>query len=122
MKSTCYLMLASLAGLIAVAPGPAAWAHAFPEQESPGAGTTMTAPPTEVRIRYDAEVEKLFASMRVIDTDGHDRAAGTPVVSADGRELSVPLAALGPGQYTVKWRVVCVDTHHTEGSFTFTVK
>jgi len=42
-------------------------------------------------------------------------------VSDDGRQLSVKVWGLKPGNYTVKWAVVCIDTHHTEGSYTFTV-
>jgi copper resistance protein C len=109
-----------IAPMIAAAPG--AWAHSFPEQESPAAGETVAAPPAQVTIKYDAPIEKLFDSLRVLDAAGQDKAAGAPQVSGDGYELSVPVGALGPGQYTVQWRVVCIDTHHTEGSYTFTVK
>ena len=97
------------------------WAHSFPEQENPAAGATLGAAPTEVSIKYDAPIEKLFDSLQVLDSTGQDKAAGSPQVSADGYQLSVPVAKLTPGDYTVKWRVVCVDTHHTEGSYTFTV-
>ena len=33
--------------------------------------------------------------------------------------MSVKVPALKPGDYTVKWAVVGIDTHHTEGSYTF---
>ena len=36
-------------------------------------------------------------------------------------ELQVGLKALPPGTYKVSWHVVSVDTHPTEGSFTFQV-
>ena len=108
--------------VMTIAIASAAWAHSFPEQESPAAGETVAIPPANVTIKYDAPIEKLFDALHVLDAGGQDKAAGAPQVSADGHELSVPVAALGPGQYTVKWRVVCVDTHHTEGSYTFTVK
>jgi methionine-rich copper-binding protein CopC len=29
---------------------------------------------------------------------------------------------LGPGVYDVNWHAVSVDTHHTQGSFSFTVQ
>ena len=35
--------------------------------------------------------------------------------------LQVPLKPLRPGTYRVKWRVLSVDTHVTEGDFTFRV-
>ena len=97
-------------------------AHSFPEQENPAAGEALATPPAQISIRYDAPIEKLFDSLQVLDSAGQNKASGEPQVSADGRELSVPVAALNPGEYTVKWRVVCVDTHHTEGSYTFSVK
>lgn len=108
--------------VLTTAAGSAAWAHSFPEQESPAAGETLATPPAQVAIKYDAPIEKLFDSLRVIDAAGHDKAASAPQVSDDGHELSVPVTALSPGEYTVQWRVVCIDTHHTEGSYTFSVK
>lgn len=119
-KKILVVTLAMSALMSVVATG--AYAHSFPEQESPGAGAMVAASPTQVTIKYDAPIEKLFDSLNVLDAAGQDKAAGSPQVSADGHELSVPVAALKPGQYTVKWRVVCIDTHHTEGSYTFTVK
>jgi methionine-rich copper-binding protein CopC len=41
----------------------------------------------------------------------------------DGHKvLLANLPMLGPGVYRVKWHVVSVDTHRTEGDFNFTVK
>jgi len=100
----------------------AASAHSFPEHEDPSAGATVAATPAHVTIEYDAPIEKLFDSLQVLDATGQDKATGAPQVSADGHELSVPVAPLSPGEYTVKWRVVCIDTHHTEGSYSFSVQ
>jgi len=107
--------LASMFGVMAAS------AHSFPEQEVPPAGATLTYPPTQVTIKYDAPIEKLFASLQVLNSAGQNEAAGAPEVSPDGWELSVPLNKLQPGEYTVQWRVVCIDTHHTQGSYSFTV-
>jgi len=35
--------------------------------------------------------------------------------------MSVSLRAAGTGTYRVNWRVLSVDTHTTEGNFTFQV-
>ena len=96
-------------------------AHSFPASENPAAGQTLPGPPPQVAITYDAPIEKLFASLEVLNSAGVNQAAGSPQVSADGSTMSVPIAHLAPGDYTVKWRVVCADTHHTEGSYSFTV-
>lgn len=96
-------------------------AHSFPESENPSAGETLNASPARITIKYDAPIEKMFASIRVLDASGKDEAAGAPEVSADGLTLSVKVSALRPGDYTVTWGVVCIDTHHTNGSYNFTV-
>jgi methionine-rich copper-binding protein CopC len=43
------------------------------------------------------------------------------VEAASPAAVQVPLNPLGPGTYRVKWRVLSVDTHVTEGDFTFRV-
>jgi methionine-rich copper-binding protein CopC len=96
-------------------------AHSFPEAQSPAAGETLEAPPGQITIKYDAPIEKLFASLQVLDAAGKDETVGAPEISSDQSTLSVKVNSLKPGDYTVKWRVVCVDTHHTQGSYTFTV-
>jgi hypothetical protein len=35
--------------------------------------------------------------------------------------LVLPLPPLAPGRYRVRWHVVSVDTHRTEGEFGFEV-
>lgn len=96
-------------------------AHSFPESEIPSAGQKVASAPSEVTINFDAPIEKLFAKLEVTGADGANHAAGAPQVSDDGRRLSVKVNPLKPGDYMVKWAVVCIDTHHTEGSYTFTV-
>jgi methionine-rich copper-binding protein CopC len=43
------------------------------------------------------------------------------IAPAQPNELQVGLKPLPPGTYTVTWHVVSVDTHPTQGTFTFTV-
>ena len=98
-----------------------ALAHSFPEKETPSAGQKVASPPAEVAIDFDAPIEKLFDKLEVAGADGMNEAVGAPQVSDDGRKLSIKVGALKPGDYTVKWAVVCIDTHHTNGSYIFTV-
>ena len=50
----------------------------------------------------------------------HGKAAVDP---SDNAVLIVKTnAPLAPGAYTVSWKAVSVDTHHTQGTFQFTVK
>jgi copper resistance protein C len=99
----------------------AALAHAFPEAEEPKVGSTVTAPPQQVAIRFDAPIEALFSKLDVLDSSGQSEDEGTPQVNADTRTLTVNLKPLKPGDYTIKWSVVAKDGHRTEGSYTFTV-
>jgi copper resistance protein C len=98
-----------------------AGAHSFPAQETPSAGQKVASPPSEVVIKFDAPIEKLFAKLEVTGADGANQAASAPQISDDGIQMSVKVPVLKPGDYTVKWAVVGIDTHHTEGSYTFTV-
>jgi len=99
----------------------AALAHAFPEAEEPKVGSTITSPPQQVAIRFDAPIEALFSKLEVLDSSGQSEDEGTLQVNADTRTLTVQLKSLAPGDYTVKWSVVAKDGHRTEGSYTFTV-
>ncbi|HSU90650.1 MAG TPA: copper resistance CopC family protein [Sporolactobacillaceae bacterium] len=96
-------------------------AHSFPESQTPSAGQKLAAAPAEVTINFDAPIEKLFAKLEVTGADGKNEAAGAPQISDDGRRMSVKVASLKPGDYIVKWAVVGIDTHHTEGSYTFSI-
>lgn len=111
---------ASLLGVI-TAGASAASAHSFPESERPSAGELLNGSPPQVIIKYDAPVERLFAKLQVLGADGKNDAAGSPEVGSDGLTLSVKLGALKPGEYTVKWSVICIDSHRTQGSYIFTV-
>jgi methionine-rich copper-binding protein CopC len=115
----CISAVAVLA--IAMSNAIAAWAHSFPESQTPSAGQTVSSAPAEVTINFDAPIEKLFAKLEVTGADGKNEAAGAPQISDDGRHMSVKVGALKPGDYTVKWAVVGIDTHHTEGSYTFSI-
>jgi copper resistance protein C len=106
---------------LVVGVAPWAGAHSFPERQSPAAGQTLTSSPSEVAIKYDAPIERLFASLEVLGREGNNESASKPEVSSDGYTLSVKVKTLKPGEYKVEWGVVCIDTHHTQGSYTFTV-
>jgi methionine-rich copper-binding protein CopC len=48
--------------------------------------------------------------------------AGKAVVDRSNRaRMSVPLKALPAGSYKVMWHVLSVDTHRTQGDFSFRV-
>lgn len=113
----CFLIVAA-----ACLFGPAAFAHAFLDKASPAVGSEVPVSPPALSLSYTEPVEPLFSTVHVTDSSGVRVDDGKPVPQDDGRILSVPLKKLAPGVYAVEWHVTSVDTHKTEGHFTFTVK
>jgi methionine-rich copper-binding protein CopC len=99
-----------------------AWGHAFLERAEPRVGSTVKAAPSQVRVWFTEALEPAFSTLEVVNQAG-DRVDRGParVDAASPALLQVPLKPLGPGTYRVKWRVLSVDTHVTEGDFTFRV-
>lgn len=98
-----------------------ACAHAFLDEAVPRVGSTVDTPPKEIRITYTEEVEPAFSHIELFGADGQPVAVGAPAADpANHKLLIAPITAvLPPGHYEVKWNVVAVDTHHTNGHFTF---
>lgn len=100
----------------------AAFAHARLDHASPAVGSTVTQPPTEISLWFTEALEAKFSTIEVRDAQGRSMQAG-PATLARGNtaQLRVPLKPLPPGTYKVIWRVLSVDTHRTQGDFTFRV-
>lgn len=98
------------------------WAHAFLLSATPAVGGTLPAAPAELVLRYSEAPEPRFSSITVQDAAGARVDRGNLHPGADGtNSLAIGLTALKPGTYTVRWQVLSVDTHRTEGSFRFTI-
>lgn len=95
-----------------------AFAHATLERASPPVGGSVTGSPDEVRLWFSEAIERRFSGAEVTGPFG--RVGGSASVS--GNQLVIAVPHLAPGSYRVNWHVVSVDTHKTEGSFTFEVK
>jgi methionine-rich copper-binding protein CopC len=109
-----------LAAFLVLATG--AFAHAFPDHAVPAVGSAVRAAPTSVRIWFTQELEPAFSTIKVLDAKGNVVAASDRAVDPSDRTLlRLPLPPLPPGNYKVVWRVLSVDSHVTEGDFTFTV-
>ena len=71
---------------------------------------------------FTQELEAAFSTVRVTDKDGKEVDRQDKRVDASDRSvMHVSLPPLPPGKYRVQWRVLSVDTHVTEGDYTFTV-
>jgi len=111
-----------VAMFIAAAPFATAFAHAFPNRSIPAAGSRMAQSPTEIRIWFTQKLEPAFSHIEVLDASGArvDR-DDAKVDAQDATLLHVSVKPLAAGTYKVVWHVVSVDTHPTEGSFSFAV-
>ena len=98
-----------------------AGAHAFLDHAQPRVGSTVDASPSAVTLFFTEPVEPAFSRVEIDDGDGKKVATEAVRHPAPDR-LEVPLPALPAGEYTVQWAVVSVDTHPTEGHFTFSVR
>ena len=107
---------------LAVMPALAA-AHAFLDQASPRVGSTVHGSPAQVTLRFTEELEPAFSTLRVVDKDGRQVDREDKQLDASDRTvMHVSLPPLEPGTYRVVWRALSVDTHVTEGDFTFVVE
>jgi copper resistance protein C len=98
------------------------FAHAHLDRASPAVGSTVTTAPKEVVLWFTNQLEPAFSSIEVRDEKGASVQAGRASVDrGDRTQMRVPLKALSPGTYKVMWRVLSVDTHRTQGDFTFRV-
>jgi copper resistance protein C len=96
-----------------------ATAHAMLDHAEPRVGNKVATPPREVTLWFTQKLEPSFSSIAITDSAGKRVDTGKTRVS--GSQMSVALRPGGSGTYHVKWRVLSVDTHTTDGSFTFQV-
>jgi hypothetical protein len=97
----------------------AAQAHAFLDHASPLVGSTVAAAPHELTLSFTQNLEPAFSTVTVTGPSGARVNTGKAQVS--GNTMRIGLKAAGPGTYRVRWHALSVDTHTTQGSFTFRV-
>ena len=104
--------------LLLLATGEAS-AHALLDHAEPRVGNAVATAPREVTLWFTQKLEPAFSSITVTNSAGQRVDAGKTRVS--GNQMSVSLRSGSAGTYRVNWRVLSVDTHRTDGSFTFRV-
>jgi methionine-rich copper-binding protein CopC len=114
----CSFLFAITPFLLTLASG-AAQAHAFLDHAEPRVGNTVMSPPHQVTLYFTQKLEPAFSSVTVTGPSGQHLDAGK--VRVNGSQMSVSLKGGGVGTYHVNWHVLSVDTHRTDGSFTFQV-
>jgi methionine-rich copper-binding protein CopC len=118
----CALIMALVMALWASLHSTPALAHAMLTKSEPPRRAQLTQPPAQVRLWFNEEVEKDYASLTVSHADKPVTEVKPQVSADDPKSILLPLPELSPGKYTVKFRVLSVDGHVVDSSYDFTVK
>ena len=100
-----------------------AWPHAQLVKSVPTRRAVLSKAPGHVQLWFNEGLEARFCHISVWNAAGQQVDSG--VLRADPgnpKQLSISLPALAPGIYTVKYRVLSVDSHIVEDQFSFTVR
>jgi methionine-rich copper-binding protein CopC len=118
----CYLQLVLFAFLFWVANPATAEAHAFLDHANPAVGSKVHGSPSEVKVWFSEKLEPAFSKLQVFNGTGQQVDKRDQRLDPHNAALLiVSVPPLKPGIYEVVWRVVSVDTHTTQGSFTFEI-
>ena len=105
-------------GVLMACAATAAQAHAQLDHAVPAVGSTVASSPGQVTLYFTesagAEIQRRGSEQRL-------RRARRSGASVSGKVMRLSVGGLAPGTYSVKWHVLSVDTHKTQGSFSFSV-
>ena len=99
-------------------------AHAIVLESSPTHDAVLERAPEQVTLRFNSKIEKRFTRLTLADGEHPPVAVTLPVGADDAAtpdRLVIPLPHLGAGVYVLRYRVLAVDGHITEGVLRFTV-
>lgn len=120
MRRLLLLLIASSASLATVTRP--AFAHAHLQSATPPANSTLRESPPTIEAIFTESLEPRFSTLTLEDAAGRVIATPASRVAEDNpRKLILALPSLSAGRYTVIWRVTSIDTHRTEGRFSFTI-
>ena len=97
------------------------FAHAHLKDQAPAADSTVSAP-SELRLVFSEGVEATFSKVSISKDGAPVPVKGLATEGSDKKTLIVtPAAPLAAGAYKVEWHAVSVDTHKSEGAYSFKV-
>jgi len=101
----------------------AASPHAIVLESSPTPDAVLAQPPARVTLRFNSRIEKRFTRVTLALADRAPVTLALPAGDAEATpdRLTIPLESLGPGAYVLRYRVLAVDGHITQGALRFTV-
>ena len=119
MKNLSLIVVVPLSFTLSGAP---ALAHAMLDHANPRVGSSQPSGPREVTLWFTQKLEPAFSTIEVRNESGGVVSTGKAQVDrGDPTQLHVAVRPLSPGTYEVIWHVLSVDTHRTQGDFSFRV-
>ena len=114
--------LTSFALLISVASATFVFAHANLQSEEPVADSTTTVP-KDLRLNFSEGVEDKFTKVSLTTNSGKTVIVNTVATDPDDKKVLIitPATPIAAGEYKVEWHAVSVDTHKSEGEYSFKV-
>jgi copper resistance protein C len=100
-----------------------AQAHAALVKSDPGKRATLAISPAKIRLWFNEKLEPAYSTVKLLDSSHSVLATDAAVVDGENpKQISLAIPALKPGSYRVKYRVLSLDGHVVESSFSFTIR
>ena len=98
-----------------------AFAHAVLVEAAPPVHGSVTGPNVEFQLRFNCRIDSTRSALKLILPDGTLRPlAMAPQSSPD--TLHAKSTEMKSGQYRLRWQVLAVDGHITQGEVPFAVR
>lgn len=111
-----------LLGLLLLPPA-IGWTHAYLVKSAPARRAVLARAPARVQLWFNERLEAQFSHLSVWDREEKQVDLGDVQLGPDDpKKLSVGIPLLAPGTYSVKFRVLSVDSHIVESQFPFTLR
>ena len=98
-----------------------AFAHAIMVRSAPEKDAVLTESPKQVEVWFNDKVGTEYKALAVINSKG-ERVDNKDLTQDPLDHLSATVPNLPPDTYTVRYRVVSIDTHIVTGKYQFTIK
>jgi methionine-rich copper-binding protein CopC len=115
--------LLSIAFLILSTSPLPAFSHAIMVKSQPEENATLTVSPKQIDVWFNDKVGSEYKALAVIDSTGarvDNKDVQQELLDASHVYCTIP--TLPAGTYTIRYRVVSIDTHIVTGKFQFTIK
>lgn len=118
-----YSLFSSFTLLIALAMPLPVFAHAIMVRSAPEKDAVLTESPKQIDVWFNDKVGTEYKALAVIDSKGK-RVDNKDIQQEtfDQSHIYTTVPSLPPDTYTVRYRVVSIDTHIVTGKYQFKIK